>query len=83
LSEQGDFIEITRVQKNSREQIVVGINTYRGVTFADVRIYYEKTNGEWAPTGKGVGMRREQALAVILGLQDAVQRLGATDGEPG
>jgi len=38
----------------------VSVRDFRGKTLVDIREYYQKDNGEWAPGRKGISLTRDQ-----------------------
>ena len=38
----------------------VSVREFRGKTLVDIREYYQKDSGEWAPGRKGISLTRDQ-----------------------
>ncbi len=72
-----DFV--AEMKKSSNEKIVFSPSEFKGRNYADVRIYYEDSEGEWKPTKKGVTVTVDRftefkdnvnALEAYLGSKD-------------
>ncbi len=47
---------ITRMDKNSQEEIRFSLQEYRGTDLIDIRVYYDPGSGERKPTRKGISI---------------------------
>jgi hypothetical protein len=65
---------IYRFPKNSREEVRLGLETYRGYTCIDIRCFVAAADGEGdpVPTPKGLKVRIEQ----FPELKRGIERLG-------
>ncbi len=67
-----------RIPKNATEEVRADLSQFSGARFLDVRTYFEKPDGEWLPTRKGVNVRADDISALVAGLyglaQEAVRR---------
>lgn len=64
--------EIGRVEKNSREAVVVSLSEYRGTPLIDVRVFGDfHDDGELRPTSKGVSLRIQRLPLLIAELEKA------------
>ena len=52
--EQGEGQLIAIIEKNQREQLRVSIQSYKGYTYADLRLWAKREDGLRVPTPKGV-----------------------------
>jgi len=46
-------------KRNAEETLRVSLSVFKGKTYVDIRIFYEDSNGELAPTKKGVTVTPE------------------------
>ena len=63
-------------QKNTVEQVQASITTYKGKEYADIRAYYQTSDGEWRPTKKGICL----GFDLLDELEIAVQKLKKATG---
>ena len=69
------FLEIPR---NSLEKIVISESEWREVSYLDIRIYYDASNGQgtdWRPSKKGLTIRHEDLEKFKSGVDNAVEEL--------
>lgn len=59
------------IERNPTEIVRVGINSYKGKEYVDMRIYYKDDAGEWKPTKKGVTVVPEKLDAFLTLLGEA------------
>ena len=71
---------VASVSKNSREEIEVAIDRYRGHEVVDVRAWIAGYDGKSTPTKKGLTFRAELIPALIAALQAALDRTEAEGG---
>jgi hypothetical protein len=57
--------------KSPTEQVQVALSTYKGKTYADLRIYFRAEDGEYRPTKKGITV----SLDLLPELGEAVTKL--------
>jgi hypothetical protein len=50
---------ITKMEKNSQEEIRFSLQDYRGTALVDIRVYYDGGSGEKIPTKKGISIPLE------------------------
>jgi hypothetical protein len=60
------------IPKNTREEIRVSVDDYRGIPLANIRVWY-LDGTEYRPGKQGIAIRRELVPQLI----DALQRIGA------
>ena len=70
---------VAKFEKNSREEVWVSLDDFRGRKIINIRVFYRSESGEWMPGKQGlaVGVDRYRDLA------EAVLKLGEklrTDG---
>jgi len=63
---------IAQFEKNSREEVRVSVDDFRGRKVINIRVYYRTEAGEWAPGKQGIALAVER----YRDLADAVLRLG-------
>jgi hypothetical protein len=66
--------------KNSREQIVIRRQEYRGRHFIDVRKFYQGADGEPRPTRQGIMITVDRAIDLADAIR-AVARQEVVDAE--
>ena len=74
---RGDVI--ARFEKNSREEIWVTVDDFRGRKIINIRVHYRGEGGEWLPGRQGlaVGVDRYRDLAeAVLKLGERLQAEG-------
>ena len=61
---------VAKFEKNSREEVWVSLDDFRGRKLINIRVYYRSPNGEWLPGKQGVALAvdryRDLAEAVLL-----------------
>lgn len=63
---------IVSFEKNSKEEVRVSVDEFRGRKIINMRVYYRNDAGEWLPGKQGVAL----ALDRYRDLADAVLQLG-------
>jgi hypothetical protein len=53
-------VVIGSFKRNAAEEVRAQINTYRGRTYADLRVFYLSDSGEYLPTKKGIAISTDQ-----------------------
>lgn len=48
---------VGQLERSPIERIAVGIRSYKGKTFADLRTYWQANDCSWKPSPKGITMR--------------------------
>ena len=71
-------MQITNIEKNTKERIHVTIEEYHGHKFIDCRVYYRDEAGEWQPTRKGIALNADTIEDVISALQKGSDALANT-----
>ena len=68
---------VSRIQKSSREEIRVGITTYRGARLIFIRSFAlaNDEDSQWRPTRKGVSMRVDLYPHLLEALEEIEERL--------
>lgn len=54
--------------KNSREELRVSLDTFKGHSLINLRIWYLSRDGDMRPTKKGIAMRTDTLPEVIAAL---------------
>ena len=47
---------ITKMEKNTQEEIRFSLQEYRGTDLIDIRVYFESAGGQMKPTKKGISV---------------------------
>lgn len=71
-----DRIEIGEFRKNSREVVLVAVQTFRSVETIDLRIWAVDRGGHPLATQKGIALRPEQIPELIALLERAMEQVG-------
>lgn len=61
---------MSRIQKNSREEIRVSLDTFKGYELACVRVWFRDKDGEMRPSKQGVAFRKELLPDIIAALRE-------------
>ena len=67
--------KIAEFHKKHNEKVVVSLSKFRGITYVDVRVYYQADDGEFKPTRKGVTLSPDLLKPLIDGLKKADHNL--------
>lgn len=70
---------VAQFEKNSKEEVRVSIDDFRGRKLINIRVYYRNEAGQWAPGKQGLalGVDRYRDLAdAMLKLGEALQAGG-------
>ncbi len=62
---------IHEFKRNAEETLRISLSTFKGRTYIDIRSFYEDSNGELAPTKKGVTITPELWDEFRTGIQFA------------
>ncbi len=63
---------VAQFEKNSKEEVRVSIDDFRGRKIINIRVYYRSDRGEWLPGKQGLAL----AVDRYRDLADAILRLG-------
>jgi hypothetical protein len=63
---------VAKFEKNSKEEVRVSIDDFRGNKIINLRVYYRSPNREWLPGKQGLALQADR----FKDLADAVLRLG-------
>jgi len=63
---------IAKFEKNSREEVWVSVDDFRGRKIINIRVYYRSETGGWLPGKQGVALAVER----YRDLAEAVLKLG-------
>jgi hypothetical protein len=63
---------VAQFEKNSKEEVRVSIDDFRGRKIINIRVYYRSDSGQWLPGKQGLAL----AVDRYRDLADAVLRLG-------
>lgn len=61
-----------RFEKNSREEVWVSVDEFRGRKIINIRVYYRTETGEWRPGKQGVAVSVDR----YRDLAEAILKLG-------
>jgi hypothetical protein len=70
---------VAQFEKNSKEEVRVSIDDFRGRKIINMRVYYRSDNGQWLPGRQGLalGVDRYRDLAeAMLKVGEALQAQG-------
>jgi hypothetical protein len=70
---------VAQFEKNSKEEVRVSIDDFRGTKLINIRVYYRSPNGEWLPGKQGVALKVDR----YRDLASAILQLGETLQEQG
>lgn len=73
------------IQKNSREELRVSVETFKGVPLVNLRVWFRNEEGEWRPGKQGVALRIDRLPELRKALADAeaeAARQGLMEGVP-
>ena len=79
---------VARIEKNRLEEVVIALETFRGVDLIDIRVHadFSGADPERRPTKKGVALKVEKLPQLIAALQNAeveARRRGLLNSEGG
>lgn len=63
---------VAKFEKNSREEIWVSVDDFRGRKIINIRVHYRTETGQWAPGKQGIAMSVDR----YRDLAEAVLKLG-------
>jgi hypothetical protein len=70
---------VAQFEKNSKEEVRVSLDDFRGRKIINIRVYYRSDNGKWLPGRQGLalGVDRYRDLAeAMLKVGEALQAQG-------
>lgn len=70
---------VAKFEKNSREEIWVSLDDFRGRKIINIRVHYKGETGEWLPGKQGIAMsveRYRDLAQAILQLGERLQHDG-------
>lgn len=67
--------------KNSREELHVSLDAFKGHTLINLRVWYRSEDGDMRPTKKGVALRAGSLPAVIAALTELNSHIEAKDAQ--
>ena len=63
--------------RSSTEQVHVSLSKYKGKTYADLRIYYKASDGEYRPTKKGITLSPDLLPELGEAVRKLIEKVGA------
>ncbi len=72
MSEETFGEAIVKFEKNSKEEVRVSVDEYRGRKIINIRVYYRNEAGAWLPGKQGIALSVDR----YRDLADAVLQLG-------
>lgn len=63
---------IVKFEKNSKEEVRVSVDDFRGRKIMNIRVYYRNEAGEWSPGKQGIALSVDRYRE----LADSVLQLG-------
>lgn len=63
---------VGKFEKNSREEVWVSVDEFRGRKIINIRVHYRAESGEWLPGKQGIAMAADR----YRDLAEAVLKLG-------
>lgn len=67
---------LATIPRNATEQLQIAINSYKGKSYLDLRIFYTTDDGStWNPTKKGVTVAPENLELLKDAIDEAMQEL--------
>ena len=67
---------ITRMEKNSQEEIRFSLQEYRGTELIDIRVYFDPGSGKMTPTKKGISIPLERFDEFVDCIENVRKRIG-------
>lgn len=72
MAEEQRSETISKFEKNSREEVWVSVDDFRGRKIINIRVHYRAETGEWLPGKQGVALAVER----YRDLAEAILKLG-------
>lgn len=66
------------IRKNSKEEVRLGIEEFKGHRLVNIRVWYDAGNGEMRPGKHGLAVR----LELLPEVRAALAQLAETEGQP-
>jgi hypothetical protein len=63
------------LMKNSSEQIRISLTDYHGRQVINIRVYYQRPDGEWLPGRKGLAFTSDKLPPFLNAVQEAAKLL--------
>lgn len=79
--DRGDII--AKFEKNSREEVWISVDDFRGRKLINIRVYYRSPTGEWLPGKQGVALsvdRYRDLAEAVLTLGEKLRASGMLSG---
>ncbi|WP_206614896.1 transcriptional coactivator p15/PC4 family protein [Paenirhodobacter populi] len=64
-------MDLGTIAKNSREEIRLTVETFKGMELVNIRVWYQDTAGEYRPGRKGIAFKLELLPEVLTALSKA------------
>jgi hypothetical protein len=64
-------------ERNKRELLRLTVSEYRGQKLVDLRVWFKREDGEYAPSQKGIAIKPELLDEVIAALKTAQAQLSS------
>ncbi|RWR31512.1 hypothetical protein D2T29_10800 [Sinirhodobacter populi] len=65
------MMDLGTISKNSREEIRLTVETFKGMELVNIRVWYQDTAGEYRPGRKGIAFKLELLPEVLTALSKA------------
>lgn len=75
MADEKELIHV--FDKSATEQVQVSLNTFKGKTYVDLRIYYKASDGEYRPTKKGITVSPELLPELGEAIRKLIEKVGA------
>lgn len=67
------MMELGTFAKNSREEIRLTLDTFKGAELVNIRVWYRDEGGDYRPSKKGVAFKLDLLPQVIAALHKALK----------
>jgi hypothetical protein len=77
---------VARFEKNSREEVWVSIDDFRGKKIINLRVHYRSETGEWLPGKQGLALsvdRYRELAEAVLRIGEHLQQLSTSPSSRG
>ena len=68
-------MQIAAIRKNSREEFRISIDEFHGRRLANIRCWFARGDGEFAPGKQGIALQAHHIAGIIEALQAAAAEL--------
>ena len=65
--------------RSATEQVQVSLSKYKGKTYADLRIYYKASDGEYRPTKKGITVSPAQLPELGEAIRKLIEKVAGSE----